>query len=232
MNDKELFQVEESSNSKVVPRRVALFPKQTPVKFEYEQPPEKLVMTFPNLIIREVICFQLVVIVLVFISLLFDAPLEELANPQNTPNPAKAPWYFLGLQELLHTFPPVVGGVLIPTCVVIALVVVPYFDINIKKEELWAGNKKKTFIVFSSIVFTLLSVSIFFSAFSIAVPTLIVYGFAVLPYFIKRSTRFINWIAKQSVANWIMTWFALVSLILIIIGTYFRGQGWTWVYPW
>jgi menaquinol-cytochrome c reductase cytochrome b/c subunit len=51
----------------------------------------------------------------VVISLIWDAPLEQLADPMHTPNPAKAPWYFLGLQELLHYFPPVVAGVLIPT---------------------------------------------------------------------------------------------------------------------
>ncbi len=65
-------------------------------------------------------------------SLFWDAPLEGLADPMQTPNPAKAPWYFLGLQELLHYFPPVVGGVLIPTLVVIALIVIPYFNVNVE----------------------------------------------------------------------------------------------------
>ena len=232
MINEELFQVEESSDSKVVTRRVAVFPPKTPVKFEQERPPEKIVMTFPNLIIREVICFQAVVIVLVIISLLFDAPLEELANPQNTPNPAKAPWYFLGLQELLHVFPPVVAGVLIPFCVVIALVVIPYFEINIKREGLWKENQKRTFIIFSSIIFVLVLFLIFFDVFSIAVPTLLIYALAVLPYFVKQDSRFIEWLSRISLAEWIMTWFAIVSLILIFIGTYFRGPGWSWVWPW
>ena len=50
-------------------------------------------------------------IALVWIALIFNAPLEGLADPSHTPNPAKAPWYFLGLQEMLHYFPPVVAGV-------------------------------------------------------------------------------------------------------------------------
>ncbi len=232
MINEELFQVEESSDSKVVTRRVAVFPQKTPVKFEQERPPEKIVMTFPNLIIREIICFQVVVIVLVIISLLFDAPLEELANPQNTPNPAKAPWYFLGLQELLHVFPPVVAGVLIPFCVVVALVIIPYFEINIKREGLWKENQKKTFVVFTSIVFVLLLLLILFDVFSIAVPTLMIYVVAVLPYFVKKDSPFINWLSRISLAEWIMTWFSFVSLILIFIGTYFRGPGWSWVWPW
>jgi hypothetical protein len=65
---------------------------------------------------------------LVVIALIWNAPLESLADPTHTPNPAKAPWYFLGLQELLHYFPPVVPGVLIPGLVMMALIVIPYFN--------------------------------------------------------------------------------------------------------
>ena len=82
-------------------------------------------------------------LVLVLLSLLWDAPLEGLANPMQTPNPAKAPWYFLGLQELLHYFPPVVAGVLIPTLVVLALVVIPYFDINVQADGFWVKDREK-----------------------------------------------------------------------------------------
>ena len=82
-------------------------------------------------------------IVLVLVALFWDAPLEQLANPLLTPNPAKAPWYFLGLQELLHYFPPLVAGVLLPTLVVLALVVIPYFDVNIEGEPLWAHRSRR-----------------------------------------------------------------------------------------
>ncbi len=83
-------------------------------------------MAYPHLLLREAIAFQVLTIVLVVIGLFWDAPLEQLANPLVTPNPAKAPWYFLGLQELLHYFPPLVAGILIPTLVVVALIVIPY----------------------------------------------------------------------------------------------------------
>ena len=95
------------------PRRVALVRPDTRPAVRRRE--EKYVMTFPHLIIREVILFQVVVIGLAAgRAILFDAPLEGIANPLETPNPAKAPWYFLGLQELLHYFPPVVAGVLMP----------------------------------------------------------------------------------------------------------------------
>ena len=75
---------------------------------------EEQVQTYPEALFRALLAIELLAIALVLISLFFNAPLEGLADPTNTPNPAKAPWYFLGLQELLHYFPPVVAGVLIP----------------------------------------------------------------------------------------------------------------------
>ena len=81
---------------------------------------------------------------LVVIGLFWDAPLEQLANPMVTPNPAKAPWYFLGLQELLHYFPPVVAGILIPTLVVLGLVVIPYSKVNIEGRPFWDEPRRAT----------------------------------------------------------------------------------------
>ena len=63
-------------------------------------------------------------------------------RPSHTPNPAKAPWYFLGLQEMLHYFPPVVAGVLVPGLVVMALIVIPYFNINIEAEGLFLKDRQ------------------------------------------------------------------------------------------
>ena len=118
------------------PQRIVFITRNTSAKVKEESGPQ--LMSFPHVILRETIAFQLLAIVLVVLALFWDAPLEQLANPLLTPNPAKAPWYFLGLQELLHYFPPLVAGVLLPTLVVLALVVIPYFDINIEGEPLWA----------------------------------------------------------------------------------------------
>ncbi len=100
-------------------------------------------MTWPEGLFRAAVACEVITILLVTLALFWDAPLERLADPMQTPNPAKAPWYFLGLQELLHYFPPVVGGVLIPTLVIIALVIIPYFNVNIQAEGLWLRDRSK-----------------------------------------------------------------------------------------
>lgn len=90
--------------------------------------PEEMTTTWPNLLFREVSLFLIVMIVIMGMSVLFDSPLEEMANPAITPNPAKAPWYFLGVQELVSWGHPFWMGVFIPTLVVIFLILIPYLD--------------------------------------------------------------------------------------------------------
>ena len=132
------FDLVESRDPLATSRRVALVrPDTRPAVRPGE---DRYVMTYPHLILREVILFQVVVIALAIAAFVFDAPLEGIANPLETPNPAKAPWYFLGLQELLHYFPPIVAGVLMPALVVIALAIIPYARINLTAGPLWAEN--------------------------------------------------------------------------------------------
>src|SRR3989304_2018904 len=137
--------VEISDDPSIVPRRIAVFPEKTPVRFEEEKTEEKLVMTFPNLIIREVICFQIVVIILALISLL----------------------------------------------------IIPYFNVNIKKESLWRNNSKIKLINFSAVILTLVAVSILFDAYSIAVPTILFYVLVILPYFVKKKHRLMSWLRSE-----------------------------------
>jgi menaquinol-cytochrome c reductase cytochrome b/c subunit len=74
-----------------------------------------------------VVALAVLLLVLV-LALLFNAPLKEIADPTHTPNPEKAPWYFAALQELLSLFHPQVAGVLIPTAIIAGLVALPYID--------------------------------------------------------------------------------------------------------
>ncbi len=87
---------------------------------------------WPDLVYIELLCMILCTVGLVVWSLTVRAPLEEPANPGNTPNPSKAPWYFLGLQELLVYFDPWCAGVVMPSIIVIGLMAIPYIDVNPK----------------------------------------------------------------------------------------------------
>ncbi len=90
------------------------------------------VWTWPNLVYTELMCMIGVVVFLVVWAIVFKAPLEEPANPTWAPNPAKAPWYFLGLQEMLVYFDPWMAGVVLPGIIVVGLMAIPYIDTNPK----------------------------------------------------------------------------------------------------
>jgi quinol-cytochrome oxidoreductase complex cytochrome b subunit len=91
---------------------------------------QQLVMVWPHLLVRHAVAALVVLLVVLAVSLAFNAPLREIANPAITPNPEKAPWYFVGLQELLSLLHPLVAGVLVPAFIVIGLVALPYIDRN------------------------------------------------------------------------------------------------------
>jgi hypothetical protein len=91
---------------------------------------EREVHTWPYLMRMELIVAIIVTIILMVWSLTLNAPLEEPSNPNVTMNPAKAPWYFLGLQEMLVYFDPWIAGVVMPTLIIVGLMVVPYIDSN------------------------------------------------------------------------------------------------------
>ena len=91
---------------------------------------QRLVMVWPHLLVRHAVVALAVLLVVLVISLVFDAPLRDIANPNETPNPEKAPWYFIGLQELLSLLHPLVAGVLVPAGILIGLLALPYVDRN------------------------------------------------------------------------------------------------------
>lgn len=90
------------------------------------------VYVWPYLCRNEFICAIIVMLVLGVWSIMIDAPLEEPSNPAKTPNPSKAPWYFLALQEMLVYFDPWIAGVVLPGLIIAGLIAIPYIDINPK----------------------------------------------------------------------------------------------------
>jgi hypothetical protein len=91
---------------------------------------EQKTWVWPDLVYTELLCMLIATIVLVAWGIAFHAPIEEAANPARTPNPSKAPWYFLGLQEMLVYYDPWLAGVVFPSLIIVGLMAIPYIDTN------------------------------------------------------------------------------------------------------
>jgi Cytochrome b(C-terminal)/b6/petD len=219
-----------SSDAKKEPRRIVFITRNTSAKVQDDRGPK--LMTYPHLLVRETIVFEMLIIAMVLIALFWDAPLEQLANPLLTPNPAKAPWYFLGLQELLHFFPPFVAGILIPTLVLLALIVIPYFHVNVEGKPLWGKNASKRLGIVLAVVIALLILLAVMDAWTIIVPTLLVATLLLAAYLSKATTGWMGVLRTKPLSWWVMTWFVATAICLTVVGTFFRGPGWSWVWPW
>jgi quinol-cytochrome oxidoreductase complex cytochrome b subunit len=140
---------------------------------EEARPVDDTVFTWPHLLVRHVVVALGTAAVVLGLAVSFSAPLRGLANPNLTPEPAKAPWYFAGLQELLSRFDGLVAGILVPAGAVLVLVLLPYIDRN---PDTRANHRKVAISLFSLLL--------------------------------------------------------AIAVTLTVIGTFFRGPGWTFVAPW
>jgi quinol-cytochrome oxidoreductase complex cytochrome b subunit len=208
------------------------------------QAPEEEVASWPQLLFRLLVLFQVVLAVIVLLGIFFDAPLEELANPTHPPNPAKAPWYFLGLQELV-SYSALVGGVVVPGLLVLGLMSIPYVDRAGEGEGIWFTSGRGKRIALWSFVGTIpfslailylntwLGVRRFFPEAPQAVvdllnpATLILAAIAIASICVGWRAR-----ARRMAAIALFSAFVSAYLLLMIIGTFFRGPNWDWVWPW
>jgi hypothetical protein len=152
-------------------RLLAMVPPSGIQRVEKRQ--EDKVNVWPHLLAEEFLSFVVVLAGLLDFSTFVNAPFRDLANFSFTPNPSKAPWYFLGLQELLRYFHPMVAGVTLPGLGIFALMALPYAD---KNPSMLPDRRK-----FAIIAFTI----------------------------------------------FIMFW-----AVLVMIGSFFRGPGFNWIWPW
>jgi hypothetical protein len=112
------------------------------IPWEKTESSEKL-FVWPDLVYTEMLCMILLTIVMIVWSIALRAPLEEAANPTSSPNPAKAPWYFLGLQEMLVYFDPWLAGVVLPTLIIVGLMAIPYIDTNPKGNGYYSFRERR-----------------------------------------------------------------------------------------
>jgi len=197
---------------------------------------EDRVSVYPHLIMREFLAFGLMVMALLVVSVLFNAPLEELANPSKTPNPAKAPWYFLSLQEMLHYAPPFIAGVFIPGLLVLTMCTIPYYR----------GRMVLVPVGFliASLIIPLFD-GLIWSAMHAVAPAFAnsvrIYGFPTIllltiSYFVvakwSLAPRFDDPATVERVRKRSFVMFVIMLAILVLIGQFFRGPEWRWVWPW
>lgn len=218
----------------VAPRKAG--PKSRGADASGEEPAdEPTAMTFPHLLLREGIAGLALMLALSLVSLWANAPLEEIANPDRTPNPAKSPWYFLGLQELLHYWRPAISGVFLPGLMVVALAVIPYFQINLDRRSLWESRRGRTLgLLWAAIA---VATALFWKSgahpvWGIMIPLWATGAVMSLGAVVEGKSGPAKAIKDRSLPFWIFTWFLVIVVVLTVIGTFFRGPGWSFVYPW
>ncbi|MDH5527223.1 MAG: cytochrome B6 [Nitrospirota bacterium] len=110
--------------------------------FQTKKQPEDTVFVWPHLLYIELIAALVFLAGLLWVCTFKHAPLEDMASADTTPNPMKAPWYFLGLQELLVFFDPWLAGMVLPSLIVVGMIAIPYLDINPKGVGYWAWKER------------------------------------------------------------------------------------------
>jgi menaquinol-cytochrome c reductase cytochrome b/c subunit len=210
---------------------------------------EDEVMVWPTLVVVEALSAVIFTFLLVVAAIIVAPPLVDVANPTVTPNPSKAPWYFLNLQELLLHMHPALAGVIVPTIALALIAAIPFIDRSpLGVGILFTSDKGKKITAFSA-VFTAvtLMVLILFNEFigvtrTLAgrvpevvyqqiIPTVVMVGFSVLLGVlvakIFRPTR-------RELIIALFTGFVVSFFLLTIVGTFFRGYGmelqlyWPW----
>ena len=140
MTDSKDFVAGIDSNAKKSPRRIVFVTRRTSAQVKAET--EDQLQTFPEVLFRAALAIMALAIALVWIALIFNAPLEGLADPSHTPNPAKAPWYFLGCRRCCTTSRRWLRACSCAGLVVMALIVIPYFKVNIEADGLFLKNRR------------------------------------------------------------------------------------------
>lgn len=210
-----------------------------------EKKPEDTVMTFPHLVIIEVLAALLVSVILLGLSLLRNAPLEDIANPEMPPHVAKAAWYLVGLQEMLLHMDPLLGGIILPGLVVLGLMAIPYIDrVRMEGEAIWFTSRKGKRIVIVTALATAIVVplSIFLSEqlnmiawpLPILITNFLIPLVAILAQMVVLGV-IIKLVFKANTREVLLSLFTAVLVtwvIITILGQLLRGPGMKFYWPW
>ena len=205
-----------------------------------ENSSKEMVPSDPDLISKELVTTLVLIAFILLMSIFFNAPLQERADPAFSPNPAKAPWYFMGIQELLLHFHPLVASFIIPLIFLIALIWLPFLKYGKQHRCIWfftpKGKKLTVVAVIISLLFTLSAILI--SEYLIdfeswlggmpsiisngLIPLIIIFGIIlVIIFFVKKKYQ----PDKSELILFIFSFLMMSYTVLSIIGIWFRGPG-------
>ena len=208
--------------------------------------PDNTVFAFPIVALLEVFLLLGTTLLVFIFSILRNAPLEDIANPNVTTNPAKAPWYFVGLQELLEHMHPLVAGVVIPSVLVLFLLVIPYIDNDRAGAGRWFTSLRGKRIAILSALYALVVMPLLIvvdNAFNlreslrgiapeivsqIILPALIVTFAAWLPSIVLLRWR----PTPREILLCLFTVMVVAAVVFTASGLLFRGPGFKLYWPW
>lgn len=208
--------------------------------------PEDTVFAFPIVALWEIILALGVVITLLMMSITVNAPLEELANPNQTTDPAKAPWYFMGLQEMLEHGHPTLMAVALPTLMLIFVLAIPYIDQSRQGAGRWFTNRRGQRLALRTAIYTLVSMPAFIlldNSFpprellrglvpdlvaQAVIPGLVLGLIVLLPLMILARSR----PTAREVVLVMFTMLFVSAIVFTLSGFLFRGPGFELYLPW
>jgi len=215
---------------------------------------EDEVMVWPSLVVVEAVSAVVFLLILTFLSVTVNAPLTARANPNQTPNPSKAPWYFLNLQELLLHMNPGLAGVIIPTVALVAIAAIPYIDRSpLGVGILGTSAKGRRIIAFTALFTVVVQVALIYLdelsgrrvfglgafvqdelgapeiVYNQILPSLVILALiGLLMALVQRIFR----PTRREMVIALFTGFVVTYIVLTISGTSFRGEGQALVWPW
>jgi quinol-cytochrome oxidoreductase complex cytochrome b subunit len=212
-----------------------------------ETPKPERVTTIPHLVNREAIFAIAWIAALLLFSMLVPAPLEGIANPALSPNPAKAPWYFMGLQELLLHFHPLVGAIVLPSLAILGIFLLPFFDINLNSVGVYFRSQRGRSLTLLAVGMALVATPLWvlldeyvlnWNAWLPAWDMLISNGLIPLAVVLLPLIYLDDLIHRTFHADteervlFIASFLFTAFIVLTIIGIYFRGPGMSLYFPW
>jgi len=201
----------------------------------------------PDLILKELVVALCLIAFVLLISIFFDAPLQERANPAYSPNPAKAPWYFMGIQELLLHFHPFFAAVLIPVLFLFGMFLLPFLKFKEQHEGIWFFNQKgrKLALIAAITAIVIVPAGILINEYFLdfegwmknippvisngLIPFIII-GVILTAYFLFIKKRYKP--DKSELILFIFSFMMAGYAVLTFVGIWFRGPGMVLMWPW